>query len=282
MRQGTRYNLFLAHQPGRLSSVDLMREEVFLYPISNRNGSQAAPRVLIVGLGALGCPAAETLADSGCVDLTLVDDDRVELSNLQRQTLFHRQDAERATPKALAAEQALSGHGRTRRFEGIVDRVTAKNVAHLVSENDFVIDACDNPATKLLLNRACVAAGTPLAYGGVVRTGGQTMTIIPGRSACLECAFPALAEDAETDDGDSCSRMGILAPVAGVIGSLQAVAALETLSGRSDGGEMQIYDLTATHWRTIRFERDPACETCGQVASATDSDTARRLPTCPM
>lgn len=259
-----------------------MGGEVFLYPASDSNDPQTAPRVLVVGLGALGCPAAEALADSARVDLTLIDCDCVELSNLQRQTLFTRADAEASTPKALAAAKALSGRAADRRIEAIVARVSPENVDALVRHNDFVIDASDNPATKLLLNRACVAAETPLAYGGVVRTGGQTMTVIPGHSACLECVFPSLGEDAESDDGDSCSRMGILAPVAGVIGSLQAVAALETLAGRNDGGAMQIYDLTATHWRSIRFERNPACTTCGQVAIATDSDTARRLPTCPM
>lgn len=265
MRQGTHFGLFLARP---------REEEVFLYPDA---AATERSRILIVGVGALGCPAAELLAAAPGLSLTLLDHDRVERSNLQRQILFD--DDALGRPKVAAAAQALARRWPDTPVAAVEARLDESNAAELVAHHDFVVDACDDPTTKLLVNRVCVAASTPFAYGGVVRTGGQTMTVIPARSACLACAFPDLAAGAAVtrDDDDSCSRMGILAPVAGVIGALQALAALETLSGRARAGLMQIYELRGARWRTVRFDRTAGCAVCDPSPT---HDGSRRQEPC--
>jgi len=273
MRQGTQRSLFLAHP---------REEEFFLYPDASSSLSSRPPRVLIVGVGALGCPVAEILASDGSVSLTLIDDDRVETSNLQRQVLFD--DEAIGHLKASAAADALRRRFPDTRVVSLDTRFAADNAPTLVVDHDIVIDACDDPETKLLINEACVAADTPFVYGGVMRTGGQTMAVAPGASACLACVFPDLADPDGAEDGDldSCSRMGILAPVAGVVGSLQALAALEMLEGRGRPGRMQIYEIRGARWRSVDFDPRPGCPACDSATArggAGDSEP-RRQETC--
>ncbi|HET9062196.1 MAG TPA: ThiF family adenylyltransferase, partial [Candidatus Binatia bacterium] len=143
---------------------------------------------LVVGIGALGCQAAAALVSAGIGDLTLVDDDRVERSNLQRQVLFD--DADIGRPKAIAAALALQAEALASTITARTERVTPDNAADLVGNHDVTIDATDDPDSKYLLNRTAVEAGKPLVYGGVARTGGLTLAVRPGVSACLACAFP--------------------------------------------------------------------------------------------
>jgi molybdopterin/thiamine biosynthesis adenylyltransferase len=147
----------------------------------------------------------------------------------------------------------------------------------VIAGHDVVIDACDDPATKFTLNRACVASGVTYCYGGVVRTGGQMLVVAPGRSACLACVFP---EDEASSESEGCSSMGILAPVAGVIGSLQAHAALRCLTGDAAAvaGTMSIYELRGARWRSVAFERRRSCAVCGDAARPHEP---RRFETCP-
>ncbi len=223
-------------------------------------------------MGALGCPAALGLVRAGVGHLTLVDPDVVELSNLQRQVLFGQRDIGR--PKVEAAVAALSRLQSPTRVAGSVTRIDSSNAEAIVAAHDFVIDATDDPATKLLLNETAVRVGRPLAYAGVARTGGQTMAIEPGVSACLECALPAPAGGEQFPQG--CDEAGILAPVAGVIGSLEAAAALAALT-RSPAwrpGTMILYEVRGPRWRTIEFSRRPDCRCCG--AGVADAVAARR------
>ncbi len=227
-------------------------------------------------MGALGCPAAWALVHAGVGNLTLVDADVVEASNLQRQVLFGEETIGRS--KVEAAACALAASALHTRITSIVDRVTPSNVDDLTSGHDFVIDATDDPTTKLLLNDAAVRHGRPFSYGGVVRTGGQTMAVAPGESPCLECALPAPTGPEHQPRG--CNEAGILAPVAGVIGSLQAAAAVEALT-RSPAwrpGTMILYEVRGPRWRSIEFSRRPECPCCGRAAAR--AVPARRQQTC--
>ncbi len=217
---------------------------------------------LVVGAGALGCAAAQTLAASGVGRLSLVDDDCVELSNLQRQVLFDRATIGR--PKATAAAESLARIAPSCEVAPWVERLAAGNVERFVGDHDVVVDASDDPETKYLLNRAAIRCRVPLVYGGVARTGGMALLVDPGRSACLACAFPA--ETAAADDG--CDRLGILAPVAGLVGTLEADLALRALLGdRSAAGILFVYELRGTRWRELRFARRPDCDACVDAAT---------------
>jgi molybdopterin/thiamine biosynthesis adenylyltransferase len=157
------------------------------------------------------------------------------------------------------------------------ERLTADNALEWFQQADFVIDACDDPATKFLINAVAISTQTPFVYGGVLRTGGSTMTVLPGKSACLACVFPQ-ASQASEDLG--CDRAGILAPVAGVIGTRQALAALACLSAdsRTNGGVLTAYELRGRRWRALRFDRVSDCRVCGQPR--TSAPTPRRVQPC--
>lgn len=239
-------------------------EEVLLYALDSTAPSlPITDPVLIIGVGALGCPAAAALVRAGASCLTIVDFDTVEQSNLQGQVLFGAPDVGRA--KVDAARDALVRMNPRVEVDAVRARVGPADAFAMVTAHRFVIDACDDPGTKFLLNTAAVRAGVPYCYGGVVGTIGQTMTVAPHRSACLACAFPRGAEDTDSLPG-GCSALGVLAPVAGVIGSLQAYAALRALRGNTPPryGRLTVFDLRRSRWIHVDFERRPRCEVCAE------------------
>ncbi|MFN2426320.1 MAG: ThiF family adenylyltransferase [Candidatus Binatia bacterium] len=209
----------------------------------------------MAGVGALGCAAARTLAQDRSVVVTLVDPDRIELSNLQRQVLFADGDIGRL--KVDAAAERLAGDFGAR-VTALAVRFDTETGPSLVADSDLVIDATDDPPTKFLIGRLCVRAGIPYVYGGVARTGGQWLLVDPARSACLECVFPP-ADVEESAAG--CSALGILAPVAGVVGAMQALTALAFLRRpeRAAPGRLHIYELTGVRSRHVDFTPDPSC-----------------------
>jgi molybdopterin/thiamine biosynthesis adenylyltransferase len=214
-------------------------------------------------MGALGCAASYALALAGIGRLTLVDDDRVERANLQRQILFD--ETALGERKVEAAASALAATAPGCEVEARADRVRQDNADRYLEGCSVVIDSTDDPRAKYLLNRTATRGRRPLVYGGVARTGGMAMLVDPRRSACLQCAFP-LSPQAEEDAG--CDRMGILATVAGVIGSLQAHLALRSLlDDRSAAGILFVYDLRGPHWRKLEFARDPNCPACVDAAT---------------
>jgi len=234
-----------------------------LYPTTDTaRTTGSSPRILVVGAGALGCAAARTLAQDRSVRITLVDDDRVELSNLQRQVLYGNSDIGRLKVEAAAAH--LAGD-----FDADVQvaavRFDSERGPGLVAASDLVLDATDDPPTKFLIGRLCVAAGVPYVYGGVARTGGQWMMVDPGNSACLECAFPASSLPASSERADEtaagCSALGILAPVAGVVGAMQALCALSFLRRpeRATTGRLHVYELTGVRSRHVDFTPSASC-----------------------
>ncbi len=216
--------------------------------------------VLIVGAGALGGSAAVVLSAAGLGRLGLADEDRVELSNLPRQLLFGPSDLGR--PKVEVATAKLSG-GITR-VTAHRERVTAGNAVRLISAYDLVLDATDDPPTKFLLNDTCVASGKPLVHAGVVGLEGQLTTILPGRGPCLRCLFPEPPEEGATP---SCSEAGVLGPVAGLVGGLQAREALKYLGDEGEllVGRLLAIDLRSLRCREIAFRRSPDCPACARV-----------------
>lgn len=235
-----------------------------MYPTSDSSGTSPrqlppTPRVLVVGAGALGCAAARTLAQDQAVAITLVDDDRVELSNLQRQVLYTEADIGSLKVDAAASRLARDFGSNV---GAIALRVDGETGPALLANADLVIDATDDPATKFLIGRLAAEALVPFVYGGVARTGGQWMLVVPGESACLECVFPAVAgADGATESAAGCSALGILAPVAGMVGAMQALTALAFLRRpeRANAGRLHVYELTGARSRHIDFAPDASC-----------------------
>lgn len=216
-------------------------------------------RALIVGAGGLGSPVALYLASAGVGQISIADDDVVELSNLQRQ-IVHDSDS-------LGRLKAESAAERMRRINPVVDarplarRLDQAALDELAAGHDLVLDCSDNFTTRHAVNRACVAAGTPLVSGAAVRFAGQLAVFDPrdAASPCYHCLFP---DEGEAGDGP-CATFGVLSPLVGVIGSLQAVEAVKLLAGIAPHlGRLTLYDGLSGEFRQIKVPRDPACMVC--------------------
>jgi molybdopterin/thiamine biosynthesis adenylyltransferase len=220
-----------------------------------------AARVLIVGLGGLGSPAAMYLAASGVGHLVIVDDDAVDLTNLQRQIVhtsasvgMAKTDSALRTLRALNPEITITALGK---------RFDADTLREEVRAADVVVDGTDNFATRYAVNRVCVEERTPLVSGAVVRFDGQVSVFRPDLpdSPCYACLFK---ESNEPDE--PCAQMGVLAPVAGIIGCVQATETLKLLMGVGETlvGKLLLLDARDMEWRTMKFKRDPDCAVCGK------------------
>ena len=221
----------------------------------------AQSHALIVGLGGLGNPVAQFLAAAGVGTLSLVDSDRVDLTNLQRQILFdtgvvgqQKVDAAQARIKAVNPEV---------RIVSVPMRVGADELAPLAAGADIVIDCSDNFATRHAVNRACVAARRPLVSGAAIRFDGQIAVFDLRHPAnpCYHCLFGEGDELEET----RCATMGVFAPLVGIVGATQAAEALKLLAptGRSLAGRLLLLDALAMEWREVRVVKDPECPVCG-------------------
>ena len=218
--------------------------------------------VVIVGVGALGCAAAEALAAAGIGRLALVDPDTVERSNLHRQLLHRTADLGRS--KVESAVEKLGRRYATVALTPVMARLDDRNADTLFAGHDCVVDATDGVATKFLVNDAAVRHGRPLVHGGIVRFLGQLMTIVPGRSACYRCLFSA---PPDASDVPSCQEAGVLGSLAGTVGLLQAAEAIRYLTGTGTllTDRLLTYDALAGRWRQVRLRRNPACAACGAV-----------------
>ncbi|MGH7770339.1 MAG: HesA/MoeB/ThiF family protein [Candidatus Binatia bacterium] len=221
-------------------------------------------KVLVVGAGGLGCPAAFYLAAAGVGALGLVDSDRVELSNLQRQILHATADIGRE--KVASAKEKLGRLNPDVEIKTYALRLDADNAAEIFAPYDFIVDGSDSFATKFLVNDAAVALRKPFSHAGIVRFQGQTMTVIPGKSACYRCLFQ---EPPEPGEIMNCQQAGILGAVAGTIGSIQATEAIKYLSGLEEEllvDRMLTYDAKKMNFRTIDVRKNAACGACGENA----------------
>lgn len=229
------------------------------FGIEGQERLQAA-RVLIVGAGGLGSPAAFYLASSGVGHIVLADDDEVELGNLQRQIL-HTTDRI-GMAKAESGKQMLAQLNPDAHVQALVCRLDDAALNEQVALADLVLDCCDNFATRHAVNRACVAHRKPLVSGAAIRFAGQVSVFdmrLDG-APCYHCLFP------EADDVEElrCATTGVLAPLVGIVGSMQAAEAIKVLTGMGEPlvGRMLCLDALSMQWNTVRFKRDPACPVC--------------------
>lgn len=218
-----------------------------------------AGKVLIIGAGGLGSPAALYLAAVGVGRIGIADSDVVELSNLQRQVI-HR-TADMGLPKAGSAAEKMLALNPATTVDIHSTRVTPQNIGELLAPYDFVIDATDNFASKFLINDGCVCFEKPLSHAGVIRLGGQMMTILPGRSACYRCVFDGPPDPAAVP---SPAMQGIFGVVPGVIGTLQAMEAAKFLMGKGEllTDTLLTYDALKAEFRKVKVKRNPRCPVC--------------------
>jgi len=233
-------------------------------------------RVALVGAGGLGSPAGLYLAAAGVGTLTLIDDDRVDRSNLQRQVLHA--DARVGMPKTESAQLALNALNPSVRVRLESQRVRAANVETLVRDHDVVIDGADNFPTRYLLDAACRRLKIPLVYGAVHRFTGQASVFDARRddSPCYRCLFP---EPPSAAEAPNCSEAGVLGVLPGVIGLLQATEAIKLVLGIGEPlvGRLLCYDALAARFRELKLPRDPACPGCGRDASFAGYEDVARI-----
>ncbi|GAA4324703.1 molybdopterin-synthase adenylyltransferase MoeB [Pigmentiphaga soli] len=219
-------------------------------------------RALIVGAGGLGSPAALYLASAGVGTLVLADDDRVDLTNLQRQILHTTERV--GQYKAESGRQALAAINPTIAIETLVLRLDGEALDAQVAAADVVLDCTDNFATRHAINRACVRHRTPLVSGAAIRFDGQVSAFDLRRddAPCYHCLFP----DDEDVEEVRCATMGVFAPLVGIIGATQAAEAIKVLTGAGTGltGRLLMLDALRMHWHEVRVARDPGCTVCGR------------------
>ena len=217
---------------------------------------------LVIGAGGLGCPAALYLAASGIGRMTIADPDSVDLTNLQRQILYRTDSV--GMPKVDAARATLAAVNPEVELITLKKRLGAEDLRERVAGADVVLDCSDNFATRHAVNRACVALSKPLVSGAAIRFDAQLMVFDlrkPG-APCYSCLFP---EEGEVEEVQ-CSVMGVLAPMVGAIGALQAMEAIRLVVGIGDSdGKLLLLDAKNGEWRSVRVAKDPQCAVCARA-----------------
>ena len=233
-----------------------------------------AAHALVIGAGGLGSPAALYLASAGMGKITLVDDDTVDFTNLQRQ-IMHTQ-ARVGMPKAKSGQQAMAEINPDIEIVPLQQRLSGAALDEMVASADVVLDCSDNFATRHAINRACVHHRKPLVSGAAIRFDGQISVYDLSRddSPCYHCLFP------EGDDVEEvrCAVMGVFAPLTGIIGTMQAAEALKLVAGIGESltGRLLLLDALSMEWNTIRFRKDAGCTVCGPNGDARSGEYLRR------
>ena len=224
-------------------------------------------KVLIIGAGGLGAPIALYLAAAGVGTIGIADADQVDLSNLQRQVIHFTEDIGKS--KVISAREKMLAINPDLNVVAHETWVAADNIAALIADYDFVIDGTDNFAAKFLVNDACVLAGKPYSHGGILQFDGQTMTILPGESACYRCIFPA---PPPKEAIPTCSQAGVIGVLPGVLGTLQATEAIKYLLGAGDllTGRLLTYSALRMKFREITVKKNPKCPICGEHPTITE------------
>lgn len=247
-----------------LSDDELMRySRQILLPRFDVAGQERlkSAHVLIIGAGGLGCPVALYLGAAGVGRLTLVDDDRVESANLQRQIAFDEADLGEPKARALAARiHRINPRTDTR---VLTERLQGPALTEAVAEADLVVDCSDNFATRFAINRASVAASVPLVSGAAIRGEGQ-LSVFDSRqpeAPCYQCLYPDQGNEELT-----CSEAGVMGPLVGIIGACQAMEAIKVIAGvgRPLTGRLLLLDAWQMQWREMKLARDPDCPVCAQ------------------
>ncbi len=219
-------------------------------------------RVLLIGLGGLGSPIALYLAAAGVGELVLVDFDSVEESNLQRQILY-RED-QMGQSKALMAAQAVQALNSAVHVEAIDGVLAGEALRRQVQRATVVVDATDNLTTRLAINAVCVQQKRPLVIGAAIRFEGQVMTYLPDQGPCYRCLYRSADEVADT-----CAQSGVIGPLLGIIGSLQALEVLKIIVGFGDAltGRLLMFEAKHGEWQELKIPRFPRCPVCGNSSS---------------
>ncbi|HVA17027.1 MAG TPA: ThiF family adenylyltransferase [Candidatus Dormibacteraeota bacterium] len=232
-------------------------------------GEQGQQRLLqssavLVGCGALGTVAANLLVRAGVARLRIIDRDFVELSNLQRQTLFDESDARESLPKAVAAARHLRVINSDAAVDPVVADLNPQNARDLLSGFEVILDGTDNFETRLLINDAAIALAVPWIYAAAVASYGLTFTILPGKTPCLACLLESNGKFAGLGIEETCDTAGILNSAASTIASIQATEATKLLAGKSDAlnGRLVSCDVWAGRFQSIRVARNPECRAC--------------------
>ena len=217
-------------------------------------------KVLIIGAGGLGAPAALYLGAAGVGTLGIADADVVDLSNLQRQVIHATPDV--GKPKVQSAAEKIAAMNPDVKVNTYREFVDSSNIMDLIEPYDFVLDATDNFAAKFLINDACVLAKKPFSHAGIIRFHGQLMTYVPGEGPCYRCVFH---EPPPKDAVPTCREAGVIGAMAGVIGSLQALETVKFIVGAGDllVGQLLMFDALTMTFRKIKVPQDHNCAVCG-------------------
>lgn len=235
-------------------------------------------KVLIVGTGGLGAPAAMYLAAAGVGTIGLADFDTVDLSNLQRQIIHSTPDV--GKPKVQSGRETIAALNPDVKVVTYQARVAANNIVDIIRDQDydFVIDGVDNFPAKFLINDACVFLRKPFSHAGIIRFVGQTMTCVPGQGPCYRCIF-----DAPPPPGvaPTCREAGVLGVMGGVLGTIQATEALKYILGYGEllTGAILTYDAATMDFRNIKLGKNRKCRICGETPSITELFD-EELPVC--
>lgn len=225
-------------------------------------------KVLIIGAGGLGTPAAMYLAAAGVGTIGIADADEVDLSNLQRQIIHTTADIGKA--KVLSAKETMQAINPDITVNTYRTFVTSENIMELIADYDFIIDGTDNFPAKFLINDACVMAKKPFSHAGIIRFKGQLMTYVPGQGPCYRCVFK---EPPPKDAVPTCKQAGVIGAMGGVIGSLQAMEAVKYIIGKGEllTGQLLTYDALTMEFRKIKLPKNTAgCAVCGEHPTITE------------
>lgn len=232
-------------------------------------------KVLIVGAGGLGSPAALYLAAAGVGTIGIIDGDVVDMTNLQRQIIHFTADLKKA--KVVSAKEKINQLNPDVNVITYQELLTKDNIKNIISEYDFILDGTDNFPAKFLINDACVLEGKPFSHGGILRFDGQTMTFTPG-NACYRCVFDS---PPPTNAVPTCSQAGVLGSIAGMLGTIQATEVLKFFIGKGNllTNRMLIFDALSMEFRTVTLNKNPDCRICGSEPKIKNLGTYE-LPVC--
>lgn len=218
-------------------------------------------KVLLIGTGGLGAPAAMYLAAAGIGTIGLVDYDKVDLSNLQRQIIHSTKDI--GKPKVISGKETINAMNPDVNVVTYNEWINSKNILDIIKDYDFIIDGTDNFPAKFLINDACVMAEKPFSHGGIIRFQGQTMTYLPHEGPCYRCVFK---DPPPKDAVPTCKQAGVLGVMGGIIGVIQATEALKYILGIGTllNGYLLTYDSLRMEFRKIKIHKRENCEICGE------------------
>jgi molybdopterin/thiamine biosynthesis adenylyltransferase len=232
----------------------------------------AGSRVLLVGIGGLGCPAAIALARAGVGTIGIADDDVVDATNLHRQILFREEDV--GTPKVEAAASALLRIMPELRIERHATRMLPQNAVELASRYDVVVEGTDNFPTKFLAADACRIAKKTIVHAAAVRWHGTVLAVGPNGGPCYRCLF----EDVPRENAPNCAEAGVIGPMVGIVGAVQADLAISVLGGEPVEGTLFTFDAKTLATRRRKIPRRAGCPLCSDARSIQRIDAARYAP----